>query len=326
MNEGLFQKLHAEGLLGDTSFARLEQKRLNPRFSVFWEIKTLLYVGIILLTSGLGILVYKNIDSLSHIVILLFIALVTAACFVYCFRIKKPFSKDKVTSPSTFFDYILLLGAVSFLIFTGYLQYQYNVFGSNYGLATFIPMLVLFYLAYDFDHIGILNMAIVNLGIWMGVSVTPKNLLLSYTFDSQSIILTYFGFSLLLLAGAWLTQKFKVKPHFKFSYYHYGMHVCIISLLAGYFYNYDSGFCMLYMLGAFTFMIVIYRDSFKQKNLYFLVCISLYAYFAISALVTRFFIKMPDEGAFTLLLFYFIGSAIGFVFFLINLNKKLKAA
>jgi len=221
VDQDFLRKLHAEGTISDESYNKIQQRHANALVSIHFEIKTFLYLGILMLTTGLGILVYKNIDSIGHQAILAFIALITTGCFYHCFKHKKPFSKHKVPTPNSAFDYLLLLGTLSFLIFVGYLQYQYNVFGSNYGLATFIPMLALFYIAYDFDHIGMLNLGITNLGIWMGVSVTPKQLLFSHTFNSTTIIYTYLGFGLLLLFLGWLTGKLQIKPHFKFSYQHY---------------------------------------------------------------------------------------------------------
>ena len=44
------------------------------------------------------------------------------------------------------------------------------------------------------------------------------------------------------------------------------------------------------------------------------------------SLVVRVLILMQDEGALYLMMLYFIGSAIGLIFVLINLNKKIKAA
>ena len=65
------------------------------------------------------------------------------------------------------------LAALLLLTFITYLQVQYNVFGDRFGLATFIPMIILFYCAYYFDHLGVLSMAVANLAAWMGIAVTP---------------------------------------------------------------------------------------------------------------------------------------------------------
>jgi hypothetical protein len=325
-NDHLYQELHTQGHISDDTFYKLKQRQLNPLVSVYWEIKTILYLGIMLLTGGVGVLVYKNIDTIGHQIILAFIALVIGGCFTYCFKHKKPFSTARVQTPNTFFDYVLLLGTISLLIFVGYMQYQYNLFGNNYGLATFIPMLALFYIAYDFDHIGILNMAIANLGVWMGVQVTPWQPLNEGTFSSERIIHTYTGFGLLLLCAAWLTQKFIFKKHFKFSYQHYGIHITLIAMLAGYFSDYDYGMNILWLFGVLVLCAAVYTNAYKEKSFYFLLLSILYGYLAISCLVVRAMIRLDDIGAFYLLLMYFIGSAVGLIMFLISQNKKLKAA
>ena len=321
-----YKTLHAEGLLSEESYKKVSRGREQPLFSVHWELITILYLGVLLLTGGLGLLIYENIDTIGHQFVLGLIALICIGCFTYCFRISPPFSTAKVKSPNTAFDYVLLLACTSFVIFVGYLQFEYKVFGLNYGLATLIPMLVLFVAAYYFDHLGVLNMAIANLAIWMGISVTPRQLLLKSDFDSETIIYAYLVLGIILNAGAYLTQHFNFKKHFKFSYQHYGVHVTFIALLAAYFHYYDSVICALPILLLFLFAFLTYRDAFKTKSFYFLLLVILYSYIAFSSLVVRVFAQTPDSGAISLILMYFIGSGIGLIFLLISLNKKLKTA
>jgi hypothetical protein len=224
------------------------------------------------------------------------------------------------------FDYVLLLGCISFVTFTGYLQYQYHPLGTNYGLVTFITMLVLFFAAYYFDHLGILSIAIANLALWMGVSVTPKELLSKYDFDSGAIIYTYLILGVLLLVLAYATQKLHFKNHFKFSYQHYGVHITFIILLAGYFHFYDTPAAALWMLGVFALAGFIYLDSYRNKSFYFLLLVILYCYFAVTALAIRLIMLSPGDGSIYLLFLYFIASGAGLIFLLMNLNKKIKSA
>jgi len=326
MDAEFYKTLHAAGLLSDESFQRVNQKPVQPLFSVHWEMRTLLYLGVLMLSTGFGLLIYKNIDSIGHQVVLVFIALVCTVCFVYCFKYNQPFIAGKATAPTPYFDYVLLLGSISFLSFVGYLQFKYNVFGSNYGLATFIPMLVLFFIAYYFDHLGILTMAIANLALWMGLSVTPKQLLLNNDFDSTVIIYTYLLLGIMLLLAAFATQYFNFKKHFKFSYAHYGIHVTYISLLAGYFHYYDNGACVAFMIAVFLLSLALYSQAFKDKAFYFLVLIILYSYVAISSLAVRLLFLGNEIASLYFMLLFFIGTGVGLILLLINLNKKLKAA
>ena len=77
MRISLFKKLHVEGLITDTALEQAEAMESRRLFSLYWELRLLLYLGVLLLTGGLGILVYKHIDTIGHQAVLAFIALVT---------------------------------------------------------------------------------------------------------------------------------------------------------------------------------------------------------------------------------------------------------
>ncbi len=102
MNIPLFEKLHNEGLVTATSLEKIQTASSNKLFSVHWEIKTILYLGVLLLTGGLGILVYKNIDSIGHQAIFTFILLISAGSFYYCVYKRQPFSFNKAAAPNSF--------------------------------------------------------------------------------------------------------------------------------------------------------------------------------------------------------------------------------
>ncbi|MBB6273595.1 F0F1-type ATP synthase assembly protein I [Pedobacter cryoconitis] len=324
MDTDLYKKLHHEGLISEETLEKIAEKHKNPLFSLHWELKTLLYLGVTLLSTGLGVLIYKNIDTIGHQFILLFIAGICAGCFVYCVKKRNPFSRGKVKSPSSFYDYILLLGCLSLLSFLGYLQVQYQVFGNNYGLATFIPMLILFYMAYEFDHIGVLSMAITNLAIWLGATITPYTMLSNGFNSSDPLIIPYLFLGMLLLAAAYLSERYNFKKHFKFTYHNFGLNISFLALLTGYFSFYENSLSFLWLITVLILGYVLYKDAFRSKSFYFLLLITLYTYVAISTLIVRVLFSMDSELAFVIGLLYFIGSAIGLIIALIHLNKKIK--
>ncbi|MBK6634695.1 MAG: DUF2157 domain-containing protein [Chitinophagaceae bacterium] len=102
MNLPLFEQLHAGGHVSDASLQKIKAVQSNKLFSVHWEFKAMLYLGVLLLSGGLSILVYKNIDTIGHQVILFVIAAVCAGSFFYCFKKKLPYSNSKVLSPDSF--------------------------------------------------------------------------------------------------------------------------------------------------------------------------------------------------------------------------------
>ncbi|UPK72157.1 DUF2157 domain-containing protein [Chitinophaga filiformis] len=325
MDIDLFEQLQKEGTISAASAEKVRTITAKRLFSVHWELKTILYLGVLLLSGGLGILVYKNIDTIGHQVILLAIALACGGCFYYSFRHKLPFSAEKVPAPNSFFDYILLLGCLLLITFITYLQVQYNVFGTRYGAATFIPMLVLFFSAYYFDHLGVLSMAVTNLAAWMGVTVTPLQLLSANDFSSYTLIYTGLVLGALLIVAALLSSRLRFKAHFAFTYSNFGTHIFLIANLAGMFAAYDGqyGLWFLLLIAATVFF---YSQAMKQRSFYFILIITLYAYIGLSFMVVRLLMDTRSEGGIYAGLLYFIMSGIGAIVLLINLNKKLKKA
>jgi hypothetical protein len=310
----IFERLHREGLLSGESLQKIKRAEAARLFSIHWELKTLLYLGVLLLTGGLSVLVYKNIDTIGHTVILTAIAAICAGSFVYCERKKLPFSYGKVPAPNGYFDYILLLGCLTLLTFIAYLQAQYTVFGEAYGLATFIPMVILFFCAYYFDHLGVLSIAITNLAAWMGVAVTPLKIFSANNFRDAQIIFAGLLLGLVLVLAA---RLIRVKKHFCFTYLNFGLNVTFVSCLAGMFYFEDT--YLVWMLPLALAVFYFYREALRLRSFYFMLMIVLYGYVGLAYVVIRLTIE-----AWVLIPMYLMGSAIAAVLLLINLNKKVK--
>ncbi len=319
----VFQKLHAEGQLSDESFEKVKMAERNKLFSLHWELRTVLYLGILLLTSGLGILVYKNINTIGHQVILIFIALVCTGSFFYCFKKKPPYSNNRTASPNAFFDYILLLGCLTMITFMGYLQFQYNIFGTKNGLAAFIPMALLFFAAYYFDHIGVLTMAITNLCAWAGIALSPLTVLQDFDFNNETILSAAASIGVLLYTAGYFSVKQKFKAHFQFTYHNFSAHLLFLATLGGMF-LYDAIYLLfLVILAALSYF--FYRKALKEKSFYFVFILTLYFYIGFGYALVKLILDIDDDfGAAFFILPYFIGSAVLLILFLIRMNKKIR--
>ncbi|MBC7423638.1 MAG: DUF2157 domain-containing protein [Ferruginibacter sp.] len=325
MDRTLFTKLHSLGLISDASLENIRMRIANQLFSLYWELRAILYIGVLLLSGSIGILIYKNIDSIGHAAILLFIVLISAGCFAYCFKKSPTFSLQKVLPPNSFFDYILLLGCLTFISFVGYLQFQYQVFGNRFGLALFIPLVVLFLTAYYFDNLAILSLAITNLAAWAGIAITPARILADNNFDSSTIIFTGLLLGIVLIATGIFTKQKKIKAHFDFTYTNFGTNISFISCLTAMMHFERSYLLWFVLLAGISYY--FYAKAVKEKSFYFLLIMSLYAYVGVSYVIMRFLFYTinGDIGGLAMACLYFIGSAIWLILFLIKMNKKLKA-
>ena len=324
MSNSTFDRLHAEGHISAGSVQRVKDEQSNRLFSLYWETRLLLYLGVLLLTGGLGILVYKNIDTIGHQAVLAFIALVSVGCFGYCWKKRAPFSWSVVRQQEPLFDYILLLGCLSLLIFLGYWQYAYEIFGNRYGLATFIPMVILFFTAYIFDHQGVLGLAITNLAAWAGVTVTPLNPFYEGGFATPHLISTGIALGIFLMLAGHVSRLRVLKAHFWITYTNFGFHLFFIAALAGLF-TFDAIYGW-WFLGMAAVAAGLFMRALALRSFYFIMAIILYMYIALSDVAMRAIFDTRFGGdEVTMALFYFIFTPIGIGVLLVKLNRKLKS-
>ena len=323
MDIRIFKKLLIERLITHDEFEKIQLHEQEP-VSVHWDLRILLYLGIVLLTTSLGILVYKNIDTIGHDVIVIVIALLCTACFWYSFKNANGYSNKKITSPNTWFDYILLMGCLLLLTFVGYLQFEYEIFGNRWSLATFIPMVLLFIAAYYFDHLGVLSLAIVNLAAWVGISVTPLQMLKENDFSNARLIYSGIVLGTLLVAVSFASVYKNIKAHFYFTFKNFGCHILLISLLAAMFYFENYYLLWFLLLSAACFL--FFKSALKENSFYFLVITILYAYIELSYVVIQLlFSEHSGDISIYSAIIYFILSGIGLIWLLIHYNKILKA-
>ena len=323
MDIKVFSQLNKEGILTDTQLESIQSGEINRPVSLAWELKTLMYCGVLSLSTGLGILIYKNLDSIGHLAIVISIAVAMLLCFAWCYKKTAPFTFQKSSSDNLLQDYILLLGCMLMFIFLGYLHMQYNVFGNRWGMATFIPMIILFIAAYYFDHLGVLSMAVINLAAWAGITVTPMHLLKNNNFSNERIILTGIFLGLLLIVLSLASKIKDIKKHFAFTYKNFGVHLLFICIIAGMI-HFESIYLLFFLLLA-AIGYYQFTEAYKEKSLYFIVVAALYSYIGLSyVLMYILFHSSFTEGALYIAFFYFIFSAIGFISILMKFNKMLK--
>jgi hypothetical protein len=326
MNIKVFEDLHAEERIESDTLQKIREHEANKHVSVRRELLILLYFGIVLLSTGLGILIYENIDSIGHITIVLLIAAVTILCFGYCFKRSDGPSLKKTESPNVWFDYVLLLGCLLFLVLIGYVQFQYQFFGDRWGLATFIPFVVLAFSAYYFDHLGVLSLAITTFAAWMGISINFNRVRDLDMFESGSLIYNGLLLGGLLLAVSFLSSRRDIKEHFAFTYQNFGVHILFIAMLTGIF-RYEQYF-LLWFLAVGVFGAYVFLQGKQHASLYFVVVSVLYFYIALSYVAMRVLWDMGrsgiSEGILYLSIFYFIGSATGLILFLSKMNKQIR--
>jgi len=319
MHQHILRNLLQQELIEPEDAEKIALFEEKKPFSLHWELKTLLYIGVLLLNVGLGFLIYEHIDSIGHVALIALIGAISAACFWYAIQHRRPFTMGKVDSPTPYYDYILLLGCLTFLIMEGYWQYQYQIFGTRYGLATFIPMVLFFGLAYGLDNRGVLSLGITALASWLGVTVSLQDLLSKNDLNSTVLVQTGVFLSALLAVIPFVSERYGLKKHFSLTYLNFGVHIGMISCLSGMMLLDQKAIYFPLLCAAVGFFLWYART---RGSFYFFTVAVVYGYIGVTYMLISFTSRMNFD--FMFYLFYFILSCVGVILFLTNYKNFIK--
>ena len=309
-------ELLEKGLITQEQFQKIGPVVSGKIVSVYYELRTLLYLGVMLFTTGAGLLIYQNIGSIGHIISLIALTILMLVCFWYAFKHEAGYSNGSIQSPTPYYDYILLLGCLLFISIQGYLQFQYAVLDDNLGSSTLITALVFFYAAYRFDHAGVLSLAITALASFWSISVSPQKWYSGDFFSGSHLYNTAVIFSIVVGSIAFFLDKKGIKKHFTFTYLNFCMLIFFAGAVVGMFYPYWLAYALLIYAGcAFAFYLARWKRSFL-----FL----LYAFLAGYTATTYLLAKTILEGLPELWFYYSLLSCAGFVFFIIRYKTFFK--
>ena len=89
LEEQATQQLFEKTFITEEQHNQIKEYRSLGIFSLHAELKVFLYISVLLFTSGIGILIYKNIDTIGHIAILTLLLIAIGVCFYFCFKITR---------------------------------------------------------------------------------------------------------------------------------------------------------------------------------------------------------------------------------------------
>lgn len=139
--------------------------------SVRRELQALLYLGVLLILSGVGILVAENLETIGPTTITALLGLAAAACFLWGRRMALPFSW-KEAQPSHFaYDYILLLGVALIGADLAFVEHHFTPLGENWPWHLLLVAVLAGLAAFRFDSGKVFALALSTFAAWRGVSV-----------------------------------------------------------------------------------------------------------------------------------------------------------
>jgi len=317
------QTLLEKELISEEQFQQIQAYRNLNIFSLHNELRYLLYLSVLLFTGGIGILIYQNIDTIGHIAILSLLLIVTAISFYFCFKNAIGFKKEEVTFPNPLYDYLVLTAVILSCTFVGYLQFQYKIFGTGYGLATLIPTIISFICAYYFDNKSVLTIAITGLAAYIGISVTPQDLVNNEFYSNNSLSYSAILLGVLLIVWTIYSSRIKLKTHFNSIYLTFALHIISIASINNLMDHYWFLFAIVLAGSSFYF----YKISYELRSISLYVFMIIYAYMGLNIMLFKIFehIDFSDVWILFVLMMpaYFISSIILFIKLIKKFNKEI---
>lgn len=164
-------RLAEAGILPPQAAPRLLRVARRELVSVRQELRFVLYLGVLLLTGGVGVLVQQNLDRIGPVAIASAIGLAAAAALFWVWRVAPPFSRGEAASPNLAFDYVLLLGVLLLAADLAYIEVQFTPLGADWPWHLLIVSLIAAAGAVRWDSRLVFSLALASFAAWRGVSV-----------------------------------------------------------------------------------------------------------------------------------------------------------
>lgn len=314
------KQLLQEEVLSEQEFQQIDQHLSAQKISLHWELRMLLYIGITLFTSGLGVFIYNNIGSVGHLLLVLLMFTGCGGSYYYAFKKALPFNKEAIQHANPFYDYIVLLASLLFVSALGYLQYQFTVFGTYISLPTLLSSLVLFYAAFRFDHKGVLTLAIGLHAAYWGLIVSPLELVNNPGMfaGGERYIWTSIGVAALFYGYAWICRGYKIKIHFVPVLLHFSINIMMVALVTAVF---TLSFKGLYFVLLLLVSVLWFMESRRGRSFALFISLVFANYIALSYFILKAVFDWVEGDSLTFALFYLMGSTVGIIYILRNHKK-----
>jgi hypothetical protein len=226
--------LREKGILGDPPASHLLRVARGDLVSVRLEIRTLLYLGVLLLTTGVGLFLKVNQDRIGPAAIASGLGLAAAACFVWVMRHATRFTWGRSPDPGVAHDYVLLLGLLLVASDLAWVEVKFRVFGPDWPYHLLVVALLSGAAAFRWDSPVALSLALSSFAAWRGVSVNVLHGTLGPGRVEETRGNAVVCGVLFVLAGVLLVRARK-KPHFEDVFVNFGLLLLLGGLLSGVF-------------------------------------------------------------------------------------------
>ncbi|HEX3579029.1 MAG TPA: DUF2157 domain-containing protein [Thermoanaerobaculia bacterium] len=154
--------LRDSGAIAPEAAAPLIAREKRDVVSVYAELRFLMWAGVMLILTGVGVLVKNHLDEVGPLAIALAITVGAAGCYAWAFYKRK-------RTASLVDDYILLLAALLLSADLGYIEHTWHFLGANWKEYLFLLAVIHGVTAYAFHSRLVLSVSLTSLAAYLGV-------------------------------------------------------------------------------------------------------------------------------------------------------------
>jgi hypothetical protein len=311
------ETLRTDGVLSEAQASALRPAARRDIVSIRAELNTLLYAGVLLAVSGVGLFLKIHHDRIGPTAIASLIAAASAACFVFVFRRSPLFSWGAAASSHVAADYLLLLGVLLAGSDLAYLETQFRFLGPEWPYHLLVLSALAFVAAYRFDSRVVLSLALSSFAAWRGLSTR-------FPFEARTTggiaearwnaLLT----GALFLVAALVSVRSRRKAHFEGVYAGFGWLLLFGGLLSGVFASGEGW--LLWAAAAFVAAVAVVVFAYRMRRGFDFAVAVVAAYLT---LLRPLWLLLGKSGE----AFLFVAgiSSLGVLVFLVFAYRRMKA-
>jgi len=200
-------ELVKRGVLDSRAAVTLRRAASGALVSVSDELRVLLWAGVLLITSGVGLLVQQNVDRIGPVVIAIAIGVAAAACLGWAWR--------RAPATGFVFDSVLLLGALLAASDLAFIEVKFTALGAHWPWHLLIVAAAYAALAFRFDSKTLFSLALTSFTAWRGVSIAGVATPWGGVADTDRLLVEALGCGVLFIGFGKVLERVRIKVQFE---------------------------------------------------------------------------------------------------------------
>ena len=275
------------GTITEMQYDTLAAIATKRRFSIFFELNVLLYLGVISLVAGVGWTIQTYAATLGNAAIVSGLTVLCLVSFAYCFSRTKPFSFQRIEAPTFAFDYVLYLGCLSLAVELAYLESMFHLLQAHWDYYLLLSAALFWILAYRFDNRFVLSLALSTFAGWCGVRVSRMVLM-----SSEDLRISGLLYGVAIIAIGISLHRSGLKKHLTETYFHIAGLVMFTALFSGVYEDHSA----IYFIGLIALSAAAVIGGIRFRRFLFVAYAVLFTYAGLSTEVLRIS-RMDSTGS-----------------------------